>query len=117
MPPHTTHTSFSPVNPLGYARAKKPAACKAALPRAPTGWAYRTVTNRTAPGSARDVTAQVYCALPIPFPYMHYLASFPGSHAQEREIEVVQAWIYIRVPGEPGNEATLLPLSLVSFPD
>ena len=33
------------------------------------------------------------------------VASFPGSHAREREIEVVQA-IYIRVPGEPGNEAT-----------
>ena len=33
------------------------------------------------------------------------LASFPGSHAPEREIEVVHA-IYIRVPGEPGNEAS-----------
>ena len=32
-----------------------------------------------------------------------YVASFPGSHAPEREIEVV----YIRVPGEPGNEANV----------
>ena len=46
MPPHTTHTSFSPVNPLGYACAKKPAACKAALPRAPTRWAYRNAPYR-----------------------------------------------------------------------
>ena len=29
------------------------------------------------------------------------LASFPGSHAQERELVLV----HIRVPGEPGNEA------------
>ena len=47
------------------------------------------------------------------------LASFPGSHAREREIEVVQAWRYIRVPGEPGNEATSSSPchGLVSFPD
>ena len=36
--------------------------------------------------------------------YWLCVASFPGSHAREREIEVV---IYVRVPGEPGNEARL----------
>ena len=39
--------------------------------------------------------------------YYVILASFPGSSAPERDIEVVHACI-IRVPGEPGNEATLL---------
>ena len=33
------------------------------------------------------------------------LASFPGSTLRNVNIEVVQA-IHIRVPGEPGNEAT-----------
>ena len=38
------------------------------------------------------------------------LASFPGSSAPEREIEVVHACT-IRVPGEPGNEASQSPLN------
>ena len=34
------------MNPLGYARAKKPAACKSALPRAHARWAYRNAPYR-----------------------------------------------------------------------
>ena len=53
-------------------------------------------------------------------PLQHWknvLASFPGSHAREREIEIVQA-IYIRVPGEPGNEAknVLISAFIASYP-
>ena len=54
------------------------------------------------------------------FPGSHALASFPGSHAREREhwsCAGVEA-INIRVPGEPGNEATNIEVVgyIASFP-
>ena len=56
-------------------------------------------------------------ALNLPHPSIprppYCIASFPGSHAPEREHnEVVQA-IDIRVPGEPGNEATYCILQVI----
>ena len=38
------------------------------------------------------------------------VASFPGSSAPEREIELLHTEIHIRVLGEPGNKATGLDL-------
>ena len=45
------------------------------------------------------------------------VASFPGSSAPERDIEVVHAESIFRVPGEPGNEANKGEGTVVSSPD